>query len=128
MSDDDPRRYLGRGYVPIAGRPFGYAFNMERAAIREHLKARGRWHSARDEREVSRIQDRLNREHPKRWAARQAAWRARCAAASPPAPEPFTNEELRRLVDLFAGANDPVTVAIAAKAQAMLDAAGRLRD
>ena len=110
---DDPRRYLGRGYEPIAGKPFGYAHAMERQAIRDHLKARGRWHDARDEWTVSRIQARLNRGHRERWAARQAAWRAR-QPETVGRPE-FTAEELERLVDLFVGANDPLTAGIAAK-------------
>lgn len=107
--------YLGRGYVPVAGKPFGWAWNREREEIREHLKRRGRWRDARDEFVVTRIQNRLNREHPKRWAARIAAWRARQPAPVEPV-EPFTREELERLVELFGEANDPVTASIGAKA------------
>lgn len=117
-----PESYLGRGFEPIAGKPFGWAWNQERAEIRAHLIARG-W-SANDfglDFRVTRIQQRLNREHRQRWKVRQDAWRARQPKA-PPAVEPFTVDELERLVDLFAGANDPVTAAIATKALAMLEA------
>jgi hypothetical protein len=35
------RSFLGRGYEPTPGKPFGYAWHQERAEIREHLKRRG---------------------------------------------------------------------------------------
>lgn len=113
--------YLGRGFDDIPGRPFGWAWNQERAEIRAHLKARGRWRDTRDEFLVSRIQTRLNRNRPT-MRERQAAWRARQAPATP-APEPFTRDELERLVDLFGNANDPITAAIGAKAALLLEAA-----
>lgn len=108
--------YLGRGLEPIAGKPFGWAHNQERAEIEEHLLNRG-W-SRSDLGFYSRvvqIQMRLNREHPKRWAAKIAAIRA-ARPAPAPTREPFTDEELALIAQHFAGANDPVAQSIYAKA------------
>jgi hypothetical protein len=112
------RSFLGRGYENTPGKPFGWAWHRERDEIRKHLKRRGRWHGPIDEFAVTRIQQRLHRNKPT-FAQRQAAWLAR-QPTSKPRPA-FTEDELRHLVDLFAGANDPVSAAIAAKAAAMLE-------
>lgn len=93
---------LGRGFEPIAGKPFGWAWNRERDEIREHLKKRGRWTPGYGEFLVSKIQQRLNREHPKRWKARQDAWRARQPAAKPAPIE----ELIAALREIAAGHND----------------------
>lgn len=98
---------------------------MERRAIREHLLSRG-WDpdDMRLHFRVVRIQERLRRDKPS-YRERQEAARARGERwVSPPPGEPvedFTREELERLVELFAEANDPVTREIARKAQARLD-------
>lgn len=111
------RSFLGRGYESTPGRPLGWAWHRERDEIRAHLKKRGRWHGPRDEFAVSRIQQRLHRNKPT-FAERHAAWRDRQTLAQPMAA--LDAAELRHLVDLFAGANDPMSLAIAAKAAAML--------
>lgn len=125
----DGRSYLGRGYEDIPGKPFGWAWHRERDEIRAHLRKRldrfGSDHLARArlEARVSRIQERLHKHKPT-FAERQAAWRAR-------QPKPtgahvlFTFDELERLAELFAAANDPVTASIGEKAAEAIRAAGR---
>lgn len=119
------RSYLGRGYEDVPGKPFGWAWHQERDEIRRHLRRRAEAFGsdmlapARLEMRVSRIQERLHRHKPT-LAERQAAWRAR-------QPKPtsarviFSREELARLVELFAGGNDPLTLSIAEKAAASLE-------
>jgi hypothetical protein len=110
------------------GRPFGWAHHEERDRIRAHLRRRV-WRfyvdeagpgtpGMRLEARVDAIQRRLHKYDP---TLRERQARAR-AAAPPPAgtSEFFTWEELERLVEHFAGANDPVPAAIAAKASAAL--------
>jgi hypothetical protein len=68
---------------------------------------------------VTRIQQRLHRNKPT-LRERQAAWHAR-QPKTPGASLSFTWEELERIAEHFAGANDPVTASIAAKAQEALN-------
>lgn len=115
--------YLGRGLDDIPGRPFGWAFHKEREEIRAHLRRRiwrfgfDRLAAARLEGRINEIQARLHKNRP--------TYKERCAAraATRPAyvpPEEFTREELERLAELFAGANDPITASIGEKARKML--------
>lgn len=108
------------------GTPLGTAHHAERDRIRAHLRRRiWRFHfgpgisvAHRLESRVGAIQRRLHKYDPT-LRERQAIARAK---APPPAATDvaFTWEELERLVEHFAGANDPVTAAIAAKAAASL--------
>ncbi len=109
------KSFLGRGLEATPGKPFGYAFNQERAEIRQHLIERG-WLADDPHLEfrITRIQERLWKYKPT-LKQRQAAWRARQPQPSG-ASLGLTREELQRLVDLFTGANDPVTASIATKA------------
>lgn len=109
---DDPRFWLGRGSEDVPGKSFGWAHNMERRAIREHLKSRGRWRDARDEFTVSKIQQRLQREYHRR----KPPIGVRRTEAGPARPEPFTAEELAHIAEHFAGANDPLAQSIWRKA------------
>ena len=123
---DDPRHFLGKGFETTPGKPFGYAHMMERQALREHVRKRGRHvtegitgaYDPRVEHRIARMQERIHRHKPT-LRETQAAWRARCAAAQP-RPEGertyLTWEELQHLVDLFTGANDPLSLSIAEKA------------
>lgn len=107
--------YLGRGFEDTPGKPFGWAFNRETEEIEAHLLKRG-W-SRGDLRfyfRVTRIRERLWRNRPT-FKERQAAWRARQPAPTS-AGVTLSIEELERLVELFEGANDPVTASIGAKA------------
>jgi hypothetical protein len=96
------------------GTPLGTAHHAERAKIRAHLLAKGWSDNWRLEARVTWIQMRLHK-YDKSLKERQAEWNAK-------QPKPagaglnLTWEELERLVDLFTGANDPVTASIAAKA------------
>lgn len=106
----------------VAGKPFGWAHAEERRMIRDHLLRRG-W-TADDMGlyfRISRIQQRLHKyDLPFRELQRLYAL-ARPVVVPTGAPVDFTWEELARLVEHFAGANDPVTASIAAKAQLALD-------
>lgn len=113
---DDPHYWIGRGLEPVPGKPFGWAHNMERRALREHLERRGRHSALALPFAVVRMQERLHREKPT-MRQRQAA-RPIVTAAERPA---FTRDELQHLADLFAGANDPTSASIGAKAAAMLE-------
>ena len=115
--DSDPRAWVGRGYANVPGKPFGWAFNMERRALREHLERKGRYSAQELFFAVTRLQERIHRDKPT-YRQRQEAWKARHATRAP-APT-FTEEELRHLVDLFEGANDPLTAAIYEKARVIL--------
>lgn len=101
----------------MAGRPSGWAWHQERAAIRAHLKARGRLPEPWGEFAVDRIQRRLHREKP---TMRERQARIRIVSA-PVVPQ-FNDDELRHLVELFAQANDPTSAAIGTKAAAILEA------
>jgi hypothetical protein len=122
--ENDPRTWLGRGWQDVPGRPFGWAWNMEREAIKRHLRRRiwkfglDRMASARLESRVSEIQRRLHRGKPT-MRERQALWKAAQREAP---PEPFTAEELEMIAARFAGANDPAGQSIVTKAEAMLGA------
>lgn len=120
---DDPRRWLGRGQESVAGQSFGWAHNMERDAIRAHLRRRI-WKfgldgmaAARLEFRVAAIQTRLQRDYHRR---KPPIGVRRKRGASPDIKPTFTAEELRHLADLFANANDPVSRAIAEKASRLL--------
>lgn len=112
---DDPRFWLGRGSEDVPGRSAGWAHNMERQAIRDHLKAKGRWNDATDEFEVIRIQHRIQRDYHRRKPP--IGVRRRGPAPAPP-PEDFTADELAMIAERFAGANDPLGQSIHAKAMA----------
>jgi hypothetical protein len=109
------------------GTPLGTAHHAERDRIRAHLRRRvwkfglDQWRVARLEARVDAIQRRLHK-YDLSLRERQAIARAK---APPPAgtSEFFTWEELDRLAEHFAGANDPVAIAIGEKALAAL--AGR---
>lgn len=107
------------------GRPFGYAFIEERTRIEDHLRRKSGYRADMSSLEfqfrVRRIQDRIHKYRPT-MRERQQAWLARQAASLPKdTPVVFTAEELERLVEHFAGANDPVTVSIADKARQALE-------
>lgn len=134
MSAGLPRRVINGVRVSNlfdpAGKPFGWAHHEERRIIRAHLDRKygrlepGTWDWSKRELEtVARIQSRLHR-HDKSFRELQAIY----ASGRPPQTEAtvlFTFEELERLSDLFAGANDPLTASIAAKAAAALHREGR---
>lgn len=112
FSDDRHHRYwLGRGSEPVPGRPFGWAHNMEAQAIRDHLKARGRYRQGWSKLDISHLQMRLQRDYHRR----KPPYGVRRTIAAAP-PEDFTAEELAMIADRFAGANDPVGQSIHAKA------------
>jgi len=86
---------------------------MERQAIRDHLKARGRYRDGYGELEVATIQMRLHRDYHRRKPP--IGVRRRTAPTQPPV-EDFTREELAMMAERFAGANDPVGQAVHSKA------------
>lgn len=99
---------------------FGYEHNRERERIGAHLRRRLPNHSMTAiEFRISRIQERLVKYRPS-LRDRQALWLAKQPKRIEPAPT-FTTDELARLVELFAGANDLLTASIADKAARMLD-------
>ena len=97
--------------VPIE-RKFGYSHVMERAAIRAELVAAGEPDDMRLHFKVVSEQERRHKDDPT-FAERCAAFRAR----QPKAREGFTREELDRIAEHFAGANDPVAISILEKAR-----------
>jgi hypothetical protein len=129
---DDDKLWIGLGLEDVPGKPFQWAWNRERAAIRAHImrklgnnrttkEAARFWNTHRGrgvEFAVTKIQNRLHRSHPN-MRERQEAWKARSrpAAATNTA---FTTDELAHLADHFAGANDPIAISIATKAATML--------
>lgn len=118
------RSYLGRGLDDIPGKPFGWAWYEERAEIRAHLRRRI-WRFGLDplrafrlEQRIDAIQRRIHRTRPS-LRERQAA--ARAARPAPTGENLFlTFEEIERLAELFADANDPLTASIGAKAAARI--------
>lgn len=114
---DDPRYWLGRGSEDVPGRSFGWAWNMEDAAIRAHLVRRGHdpkslaFHSL-----VTKLHMRLQRDYHRRKPP--VGVRRRAAPTQPPVLD-FTAEELAMIAERFAGANDPVGQSIHAKALAL---------
>ncbi len=115
--------YLGRGHEATPGKPLGWSWHRERDEIREHLQRRG-WLSPDLEFRVTCVQERIHRYkptfHQRQEVARAAGERWVSPAPVPPPRGPFSQEELERLADLFAEANDPVTASIGRKAAAML--------
>jgi hypothetical protein len=112
-----------------AGKPFGWAHHAERDHIRKHLAKRWpatphSWEWIKRESRVTAIQMRLHKyDEPfsvrsRRWAEEQ---RLRCAREAVDDNLRLTWEELERLIEHFAGANDPISAAIAAKAAAALE-------
>lgn len=119
MSEEES--FIGRGLEDIPGRPLGWAFHRERDEIRAHLRRR-LWRFGLDELRAMRlearvdaIQRRLHRNRPT-LRERQAAWRAR--HPPPEAAPELTPAEWAPLAELFAGANDPLSALIGAKAAA----------
>ena len=104
----DPRAWLGRGFDDVPGKPFGWAWQMERQAIREHLLARGfdpqsgRGMALGDR--VAAIQCRIHRYKPT-LRQRQEAWAANRRTQRQVAPAPFTRDQLLAIRDRFAGDN-----------------------
>lgn len=98
----------------MGGKSFGWAHVMEREAIRQHLKARGRYREGYGEILVASIQMRLHRDYHKR----KPPIGVRRRTPAPPPVEDFTAEELALIAERFAGANDPVGQSVHAKASA----------
>lgn len=85
------------------GTKLGTAWHAERDRIRLHLVARGGYWGYRLEARVTKIQDRLHRDDPS-LLERQA--RAVFHAPSHPPVMVFTDDELVRIAEHFAMAND----------------------
>lgn len=123
----DPQRWIGLGLEDVPGKPFGWAFNAERRAILTHLQrkddgtlkgAHKAWETHRGrgyEFAVTRIQERLHRQHPT-YRDRQEAWKLRMGLRRARPTPVFTPEELEMIAERFAGANDPVGQSIEQKA------------
>lgn len=112
--------WIGRGNECVPGKPLGWSHHQEREEIRAHLRRRiwqfGFDHLAsfRLEQRVSAIQARLHKNKPT-YRERSAAFAAKARAI--PDPVIFTAEELERIAEHFAGANDPLAQAIHTKAR-----------
>ena len=120
-----PREWTGRGLDEVPGRPPDWAWQREREEIRRHIHAklhhrydyvgaRRFWATHRGrgvEWAIDRIQARLHRGKPK-MVERERLKRMEQLAAG----LRFTVEELAHIAERFAGANDPLGQAIAAKA------------
>jgi hypothetical protein len=114
------------------GTPFGTAHHRERDRIREHLRRRGfdagddMLAPARFEDRVSEIQRRLHR-YDETFAERSVRlrerWEAEARANRTEAGLNLTRAELEHLVELFDGANDPLSASIRDKAAALLERA-----
>jgi hypothetical protein len=106
------------------GRKLGWAHHEERAIIREHLNRKlGRlevhsWDWFRREQRITAIQRRLHR-YDLTFRELGVLYKRKWAREAPPSTQ-FTTEELRHLVELFTGANDPLSQSIAEKAAARL--------
>jgi len=107
------------------GRPFGYAHVMERTKIEDHLirKSGYKLKSSDVYFRVVRIQERIHK-YDETFATRSRRWRkeqeARIKAERAGVGTWLTWEQLERLVEHFAGANDPVSAGIAEVASKML--------
>lgn len=124
----DARRWIGLGLEDVPGKPFGWAFNMERRAILAHLQrkddgtlkgAHKAWRTHRGlgyEFRVTKLQERLHRSHPT-YRDRQEAWKLRMGVRRANPTPVFTAEELVMIAERFAGANDPVGQSIEQKAR-----------
>lgn len=118
------RRSVANLFDP-PGRPFGYAWLEERTKIEDHVRRRTHYqiplYDMRLQDRVRRIQDRLHKYDPT-FAERSRQWREQQARewADRGGPLDLTTAELQHLVDLFDGANDPLSQSIAAKAAKML--------
>lgn len=116
---DDPRYWLGRGSEDVPGKPFGWAHMMQDIAICQHLRAHGiEPNTLQGFSRRSKLKMRLERDYHRR---KPPIGVRRKATAERPPVEDFTREELAHLVELFAGANDPLSVSIAVKAARMLE-------
>jgi hypothetical protein len=112
-----------------AGKPFGWAHHAERDHIRAHLaRRRGpvephSWDFYHREQRVNAIQWRIHK-YDKSFAQRSREWREaqelRAALERTGDDLALTWEELDRVAEHFAGANDPVAIAIGKKALAAL--------
>lgn len=108
------------------GKPFGWAHHEERDRIRAHLRRRI-WKFGLDGKAAMRLEARVDaiqrRLHKYDLTLRE---RQAIAAAKRPPPagrsEFLTWAELERLVEHFAGANDPTAASIGAKAASALEA------
>lgn len=125
----EARKWVGRGLDNVPGRPFGWAWNMERQAIREHLLARGweptgehaeRFRDHLVESRVSAIQQRIHRYRPTLRERQLAARAAANLTTTGLVQDVFTPDELRAILDRFQGANDPLGQSILAKASRAL--------
>jgi hypothetical protein len=130
FDENDPRAWLGRGWMDVGGKKFGWAWHMELEAIRNHLRRRV-WKFGLDgmarfrmDQRAQEIQRRLHKWNAPTFKERQAIWKSRQAKPTT-ANVNFTQAELEHLVDLFDSANDPLSASIGEKAKAALD---NLRD
>lgn len=124
--DGRNRRWAGRGFDQVPGKPDDWAWQRERDEIRRHIHAKLKhryemvgarrfWNTHRGrgvDHAIDRIQMRIHRANPL-MQERLRQQRLEQAAAG----VRFTAEELMHIAEHFAGANDPVGQAIAAKIQ-----------
>jgi hypothetical protein len=102
---------------PVAGKPFGWAHNMEARAIRDHLISKGRDPNSIEHCfDISKISMRLARDYLRR----KPKIGARVRIAAKRESNEFSMEELERLIEHFAGANDPVAQSILEKARRLI--------
>jgi len=107
----------------VPGKPFGWAYHMERDEIRKHVHRkndgtlRGAHRFMRSHRgmgvefRVTAIQDRIHKYRP---TLRERQLKL---GVKQPRPTPrFTQEELALIAERFEGANDPIGQSIHAKA------------
>lgn len=124
MTPDEARsilaRYRASPAYPIPGKPFGWSIEELKYRIRCRLIARGITEPTAYFR-THKIYERIMRYKPSFADYCQAATVIRSIEAGTPPPS-FSDDELRHLVDLFTGANDPLSLAIADKARRILDA------
>ncbi len=121
MTEDEARhvvdRYRGSVAYPVPGTPFGWGIVNFKARFQRRLIERG-WDQQRAWWRANRAYERVMRYTP------SFADYCRAQTVLHPTPAPpliFTADELQHMIDLFTDANDPISRAIAAKAQAMLD-------
>jgi hypothetical protein len=122
MTEDEARRILDRyrssPAYPVPGKPFGWSIVELKYRIRTRLIARGITDPIAHFK-TENIYHRIMRYKPTFSQYCQAINVLRPAA--PSSPPSFTTDELRHLVELFTGANDPLSLSIAEKAKAILD-------